>query len=541
MSAKRYSNPNFHPRNGNLPSQRQQSNFRASPPRSSTQSYTNRTPSSYGGSDPSSHQTSSRGGFRPPPSQPISNPSFSSDTNPSASLPSFKKDFYKESPTVSRRSEAEISQYREKIQISIFGKDIPKPITSFDEINLPREILSIFKEAGFANPTPIQCQSWPVALSGRDLIGIAKTGSGKTVSYALPGIIHILGQQSIQPGEGPIVLILSPTRELAVQISQECSRLGSPYQINNICIYGGSSRSYQQRGLRNCPPIAIATPGRLLDFLESDVTNLKRVTFLVIDEADRMLDMGFGPQIRKIISQIRPDRQTLMWSATWPREVQNLANEFIFNPIHIQVGSLNLSANHDIKQIIEFINEEQKLALILTILRDIMDQNCKVLVFCETKKGCETLATDLKRQNYEAESIHGDKMQRERDQVLRDFRNNKISIMVATDVAARGLDIKEVNFVINFDFPNAIEDYVHRIGRTARAGTKGTAISFFTRRNMKSAQDLMRILKESKQEIPSKLAEITSNDRRRDRSTSRGRQNRNNFRSRSPRRGYNKR
>lgn len=206
--------------------------------------------------------------------------------------------------------------------------------------------------------------------------------------------------------------MLSPTRELAMQTSQECNRFGRPCRVYNSCVYGGVSRGPQQRELQRGVPVVIATPGRLIDFLESGATNLNRVTYLVLDEADRMLDMGFEPQIRKILSQIRPDRQTLMWSATWPKEVQTLARDFMVSPVHIQVGSLNLSANQDIKQVIEIIDEEQKLVALLRILEGVARERSKVVIFCETKRGCEMLSLELKRERMPAEAIHGDKSQR---------------------------------------------------------------------------------------------------------------------------------
>ena len=258
---------------------------------------------------------------------------------------------------------------------------------------------------------------WPLALSGKDMIGIASTGSGKTLAFILPAIIHINDQEKlrvifIQRGDGPIALVISPTRELAMQTSQECNRFGRPCQIFNACIYGGVPKGYQQRELEKGVHIIVATPGRLIDFLEMGATNLKRVTYLVLDEADRMLDMGFEPQIRKILSQIRPDRQTLMWSATWPREVQNLAKDFLVNPTHIQVGSLNLAANSDIKQVIEVVEDSEKLVLLLKILRESMPKGYKILIFAETKRGCESLARDLRNDNFPVGSIHGDKSQR---------------------------------------------------------------------------------------------------------------------------------
>mmetsp|Transcript_7812 Transcript_7812/g.14974 ORF Transcript_7812/g.14974 Transcript_7812/m.14974 type:complete len:389 (-) Transcript_7812:5850-7016(-) len=337
------------------------------------------------------------------------------------------------------------------------------------------------------------------------MIGIAQTGSGKTLSFLLPALIHINDQPPLKRGDGPVALVLSPTRELAMQTHKECERFSRPNNIYSTCVYGGASRVPQQRELERGAHIVIATPGRLIDFLDSRVTNLKRVTYLVLDEADRMLDMGFEDQIRKILSRIRPDRQTLMWSATWPKEVQYLARDFLRNPTHIQVGSLELSANHNIRQKIEIVEESEKLPLLKRILKDIMEPTTKVVIFAETKRGCEALCRELQNDRLPAASLHGDKPQRERDYVLRDFRSGRVSVMVATDVAARGLDVKDINYVINYDFPNQVEDYVHRIGRTARAGATGTAITFFTRSNARLVHDLVNVLKEANQPVPEGL------------------------------------
>jgi len=255
--------------------------------------------------------------------------------------------------------------------------------------------------------------------------------------------------------------------------------------------------------------IVIATPGRLIDMLENRKTNLRRVTYLVFDEADRMLDMGFEPQIRKIVEQIRPDRQTLMWSATWPKEVQILAKEYLSDPIFVNIGSMDLSANPHITQIVEICQESEKRTKLMKLLEQIMDGS-RILVFCETKKGADILTRYLRLEGWPALAIHGDKSQQERDWVLQEFRSGNSPIMIATDVAARGLDVKDIKYVVNYDFPSCCEDYVHRIGRTGRAGAKGTAYSLFTSTNFKLAKDLLHILSETNQHIPPQLQEYSN-------------------------------
>ena len=245
-------------------------------------------------------------------------------------------------------------------QIQIFGRNIPKPVESFEEANWPDYIQAEIRRAGFEKPSPIQCQAWPMASSGRDLVAISATGSGKTIAFALPAMIHINAQPLLQPGDGPIALILAPTRELAVQIQEECTKFGASSRIRNTCVYGGVPKGQQIRDLQRGAEIVIATPGRLIDMLESRKLNLRRVTYLVMDEADRMLDMGFEPQLRKIVEQIRPDRQTLMFSATWPKEVQRLAHEYLNDFIQVTIGSLDLEANLSITQHVEVLSDFEK-------------------------------------------------------------------------------------------------------------------------------------------------------------------------------------
>jgi len=424
-------------------------------------------------------------------------------------LPKFEKNFYKEHSAVADRSDQDVKKFRQSHSMTCYGSDIPKPVETFEEANFPDYVLKEIMQQGFPNPTAIQSQGWPMALSGRDVIGIAATGSGKTLSYCLPAIVHINAQPLLSPGDGPIVLVLAPTRELAVQIQQECNKFGRSSRIRNTCVYGGVPRGQQIRDLARGVEICIATPGRLIDMLESGKTNLRRVTYLVLDEADRMLDMGFEPQIRKIVDQIRPDRQTLMWSATWPKEVQRLANDYLKDYIQVTIGSLELSASHTITQIVEVVGEYEKRDKLLKHLESAMeDKKSKVLIFVGTKRVADDITKYLRQDGWPALAIHGDKAQSERDWVLAEFKSGNSPIMVATDVASRGIDVKGINFVINFDYPSNSEDYVHRIGRTGRAGETGTAITLFTNDNSKQARDLVTVLAEAKQQIDPKLAEM---------------------------------
>ncbi|TFJ81633.1 hypothetical protein NSK_006884 [Nannochloropsis salina CCMP1776] len=308
----------------------------------------------------------------------------------------------------------------------------------------------------------------------------------------------------LESGDGPIVLVLAPTRELALQIKQECDKFGRSSSIKNTCVYGGVPKREQVYDLKRGMEIVVATPGRLIDHLESGMTNLRRVTYLVLDEADRMLDMGFEPQLRSIVSQIRPDRQTLMWSATWPKEVQSLARDFLKDPYQVTVGSLDLAANKDIKQEVMVCEDRDKYGLLLRALKE-NNTGGKVLVFVETKRGCDQLQRSLQMDGFSAVAIHGDKSQQDRDWTLRQFKEGRSNILVATDVAARGLDVKDIQMVANFDFPNNMEDYIHRVGRTGRAGAKGYALSFVTQKHGRISRELSKILEESGNQVPAAL------------------------------------
>ncbi|KAG8378790.1 hypothetical protein BUALT_Bualt07G0021600 [Buddleja alternifolia] len=422
-------------------------------------------------------------------------------------LIAFKKDFYVESPSVRAMTEQEVMMYRARREITVEGQDVPKPIRMFHEANFPDYCLEVISRLGFVEPTAIQSQGWPMALRGRDLIGIAETGSGKTLAYLLPAFVHISAQPRLSQGEGPVALVIAPTRELAVQIQEEAAKFGSYANIRSTCIYGGAPKGPQIRDLKRGVEIIIATPGRLIDMLEAQHTNLKRVTYLVLDEADRMLDMGFEPQIRKIVSQVRPDRQTLYWSATWPREVEKLARQFLRNAYKVVIGSQDLKANQSITQVVEVMTDLEKYNRLIRLLKEMMNGS-KILIFVETKKGCDQVTRQMRMDGWPALSIHGDKSQDERDWVLAEFKSGRSPVMIATDVAARGLDVKDIKCVINYDFPTSLEDYVHRIGRTGRAGATGTAFTFFTHGNVKYAKDLIKILQQAGQVVPPQLSTL---------------------------------
>ncbi|XP_029480359.2 probable ATP-dependent RNA helicase DDX17 [Oncorhynchus nerka] len=426
-------------------------------------------------------------------------------------LPKFEKNFYNEHPELQRMTQYDIDEFRRRKEITVSGTGCPRAMTGFHHAQFPQYVMDVLLSQDFKEPTSIQSQGFPLALSGRDMVGIAQTGSGKTLAYLLPAIVHINHQPYLERGDGPICLVLAPTRELAQQVQQVAHEYGKTSRIKSTCVYGGAPKGPQIRDLERGTEICIATPGRLIDFLEAGKTNLRRCTYLVLDEADRMLDMGFEPQIRKIVDQIRPDRQTLMWSATWPKDVRQLAEDFLRDYVQINVGALELSANHNILQIVDVCMENEKDNKLLQLMEEIMaEKENKTIIFVETKKRCDELTRRMRRDGWPAMCIHGDKSQPERDWVLTEFRSGKAPILIATDVASRGLDVEDIKFVINYDYPNSSEDYVHRIGRTARSTNKGTAYTFFTPGNLRQARDLVRVLEEARQAINPKLLQLVN-------------------------------
>ncbi|XP_034749113.1 probable ATP-dependent RNA helicase DDX17 [Etheostoma cragini] len=457
---------------------------------------------------------SSRGG--PPPGRKFGNPGdrLRKKRWDLDELPKFEKDFYTEHPEIQRMTQYDVEEYCRKKEITVRGSGCPKPVTTFHQAQFPQYVLDVLMQQNFKEPTAIQAQGFPLALSGRDMVGIAQTGSGKTLSYLLPAIVHINHQPYLERGDGPICLVLAPTRELAQQVQQVAYDYGKSSRIKSTCVYGGAPKGPQIRDLERGVEICIATPGRLIDFLEAGKTNLRCCTYLVLDEADRMLDMGFEPQIRKIVDQIRPDRQTLMWSATWPKEVRQLAEDFLKDYVQINVGALELSANHNILQIVDVCMDSEKDQKLLQLMEEIMaEKENKTIIFVETKKRCDDLTRRMRRDGWPAMCIHGDKSQPERDWVLTEFRSGKAPILIATDVASRGLDVEDVKFVINYDYPNSSEDYIHRIGRTARSTNKGTAYTFFTPGNLRQARELIRVLEEARQAINPKLLQLVDTGR----------------------------
>lgn len=395
-------------------------------------------------------------------------------------------------------SEVEVANFRTENEISLKGTHLVDPIMRFEDLGIGEGLIDSLRR-NFLSPTPIQAQGIPIAMTGRDMVGIAQTGSGKTLSFVVPALIHA----NHQSGKGPFALILAPTRELCLQISEVVMQYERVFNLRSIAVYGGVSTYPQKKALREGVDVLIATPGRLIDLYEQGCLSLSRISFLVLDEADRMLDMGFEPQLKQIIPKVHREKQTLMWSATWPREVRALAIDYMNEFIQVNVGEDELTINTKIEQKIEVLEGMDKKRRLNEILKDAGLK--KVIVFSNTKKMCDDLEYQLNH-SVRCASFHGDKSQAVRDRIIDDFKKGRKNILFATDVAARGLDVKDVFMVVNYDFPKQCEDYVHRIGRTGRGSAKeGKSITFFTYTDIKHARRLCQLLDESKCDVPSEL------------------------------------
>ncbi|KAJ9627922.1 pre-mRNA processing RNA-helicase [Taxawa tesnikishii (nom. ined.)] len=425
----------------------------------------------------------------------------------------FRKDFYTEPIEAKEMSEEDVKNLRFELDgIKVRGANVPAPVTKWAQFGLGAQALDIIRKLGFEKPTSVQAQAVPAIMSGRDVIGVAKTGSGKTVAFLLPMFRHIKDQRPLDNMDGPISIIMAPTRELATQIHRECKPYLKALNLRAVCCYGGAPIKDQIAELKRGAEIIVCTPGRIIDLLAANqgrVTNLRRVTYIVLDEADRMFDMGFEPQVVKLLSNVRPDRQTVLFSATFPRNMEALARKALTKPVEIIVGGRSVVAP-EITQIIEVRPEKSKFLRTLELLGQLFeeDEDARALIFVERQESADKLLIDLQRAKYPCGSIHGGREQIDRDQAIDDFKAGHFQVMIATSVAARGLDVKQLKLVINYDVPNHLEDYVHRSGRTGRAGNKGTAVTFITPEQDKYARDLVKALEQSGQPVPEELKKL---------------------------------
>lgn len=359
---------------------------------------------------------------------------------------------------------------------------------SFKNLELTQPLLRALEDQGYTTPTPIQKQAIPLVLEGKDLLGVAQTGTGKTAAFGIP-LLQILNENK-QPKKGIRALILTPTRELAIQIEESLSAYGKYTNLSHTVIFGGVSQVKQVQKLKKGIDILVATPGRLLDLMNQGYINLRQLEVFVLDEADRMLDMGFIHDVKKVIKVIPAKRQTLFFSATMPEEIQNLANMMLKNPAKVEVTPASSTVDK-IQQRIYFTNKPDKRKLLLHLLES--NGISSALVFTRTKHGADKVARFLDKAKIKSAAIHGNKSQNSRQNALTNFKNGNLNVLVATDIAARGIDIDELKHVFNFDLPNVPETYVHRIGRTGRAGNEGMAISFCAAEERKELKDIEKL------------------------------------------------
>lgn len=410
--------------------------------------------------------------------------------------------------------------FREDYNIAIKGGRIPNPLRSWTESAIKKEILEVISGVGYTEPTPIQRQAIPIGLQNRDIIGVAETGSGKTLAFLIPLLVWIQSLPKIarleDADQGPYAMVLAPTRELAQQIEEETKTFGEPLGIRTVAVIGGLSREEQGMKLRMGCEIVIATPGRLVDVLENRYLVLNQCTYIVFDEADKMIDMGFEPDVQKILKYMpvtneKPDtddaedeskllqnflskhkfRQTVMFTATMPPAVERMARQYLRRPAYVYIGSIGKPVER-VEQVVYMVSEQEKRKKLLNIL-------CKgitppVLIFVNQKKGADVLARGLEKLGHNATTLHGGKGQEQREHALANLKSGAKDILVATDVAGRGIDIKDVSLVINYDMAKNIEDYTHRIGRTGRAGKHGKAISFLTKDDSHLFYDLKQLI-----------------------------------------------
>jgi ATP-dependent RNA helicase DBP3 len=474
-----------------------------------------------------------------PSPSPVSSPdstsgsfSFPSSSSPLPSCSPMtpnRKVFYRQHPEVASLPSTKVAAIRGESKMTLsgnmYGKDaLYNPVTKFAQAGFSKALLKCTE--GFSAPTGIQAQCWPVLLMGRDAIAIAETGSGKTLGFVLPALVHILDAAPLASSRkggvenmGPIALVLAPTRELAMQSAEVAEKAAKDVNLNTAVIYGGVEKYVQRQALTKGVHLMVATPGRLLSLMNDGEVSLKRVTFIVLDEADRMLDLGFEPDIRAIIGACpgSQERQTLMFSATWPESVKALAASFIVDPLRITIGkdeeemkTDTLAANKRITQRVEVIDDFKRDSRLVQLLQEHTKgakpaEHKKILVFVLYKKEVDKVERLLRSRGFEAVGMSSDKNQSERTAAIENFKNGKVRMLVATDVAGRGLDISDIALVINYSFPLTVEDYVHRIGRTGRGGKSGEAITFFTRNDKNLSGELINVLRDANQPVPEDL------------------------------------
>ena len=430
----------------------------------------------------------------------------------------FHKKLYNQSTELTKMTDVEVQRLRREMEgIKVKGGYVPVPVHRWTQVGLTSKMIALLDRNGYERPTPIQAQAVPVIMSGRDIIAISKTGSGKTLAFLLPLLRHVNFQEPLRVGDGPIAMIMTPTREICSQIGKELKTLlKATKNLRYACLYGGTSMPEQIRILKKGVEIVICTPGRMFGMLamsKGKVTNLQRLSFLVLDEADRMFDMGLEPVISKIINHARPERQIVMCSATFPRRMEALARKTLDRPIEVLVGEKSKVCK-EVEQNVHILAEQDKFLKLLEILGN-FSENGLSLIFVNRQEKADILLKELMASGYkECASIHGGIDQDDRDSVMKRFKAGYLRYLIATSVAARGLDVKDLNLVVNYDCPNHYEDYVHRCGRTGRAGRKGRADTFLNLEEGHLAGFILKALEDTESNKPPALTSLWNDTKR---------------------------
>ncbi|KAL1467968.1 hypothetical protein MTO96_041794 [Rhipicephalus appendiculatus] len=427
-------------------------------------------------------------------------------------LPAFRKGLYREHIVTALRSASEVDGYRKDNDITVAGRAVPKPILSFDEADFPECVRKVLRSQGLgSSPTVVQAQCWPVVLSGRDLLAVVAASSEKNfLAYVIPAVLHVRSQDPMPYGDGPIALVLASTRELARKVQQAFCRFDKDSGVRTACLVPGEPKEAQLNQLEEGCEVWVATPGRLVALMEECKVNIRRCTFLVLDEMDRMLAMGFEQQLRLIVTNVRSDRQTLTWLRSRTREACQLADEFMEDYVTVSVGEIGQqSQNRRAEHIVYVCDEVDKEDRLVALFEDILDdKRDKAVVFVETKGKVDDLVSSLRLRDWPAVGIHGKKTEQEREWALNALRFGTMLVLVATDVVARDLDVEDVRFVVNYDYPRTSDQYALRVKHAVRDDGKGRAYTFLTPTQSRNAEELMRILRDAGQEVPQELLKV---------------------------------
>ncbi|KAH7934987.1 hypothetical protein HPB52_002563 [Rhipicephalus sanguineus] len=429
-------------------------------------------------------------------------------------LQPFEKNLYEEHPATASRSMAEVEAYRKSNGVSVKGRDVPKPILALEESNFPDSVLKarIAARRDYTSPTCIEAHCWPIALSCRNILGIAETGSHKALAYVLAAVMHVSRQPPLQRHEGPIAVVVAPTRELAKQIHSVASELGEHAGVRSVCAVSGARRRGQYAELSGGCHIFVATPGRLIEFLDEGKVNLHRCTYLVLDEVDRMLMMGYEPHVLKIAELCRPDHQTIMWLTSWQKELKTLVEDLLDDYVEIKFGTTPLPVENSVEMTVDVCQEKDKEAKLAELFDDVLKKKTdRAVVFTDRRWKVEEIAFKLRQRGWSAIGLHGKKDKKERDWVLSMFRSGAETVLVTTDVVVQDLYFGKVRLVVNYNCPDCSKVYAHRSRHVQHADEPGVVHTFVLPNQHRQAKTLIEILEEAKQPVTPELYGMVKN------------------------------